>query len=308
MEFNDPIYGTFTLPSNIQRAIAHPAFQRLYHIAQLGLAMYSPGFEGLRHTRAEHSIGTAYLAGVIGNYLHISSEDCEIIQMAGLLHDEGQGPTSHSFEKVVVARHEERSQEIARLVLQEIYDPVKISTVCYLIDPVGTPPTPLAGILRDIVSNKTCALDVDKLDYGLRDSYYTGEYRYSIGDVFHLIYSSRIITDSHGFGTWYFDPKTEPIIRSVFEHRQHLFKTVYRTENNLRLEAQMVRAARQLSTNFSDLDTFLKYTDQNFMHAISQTSEGQQLLLGNCPLPEPVDNSVDQQAPELILPKVPYYT
>jgi HD superfamily phosphohydrolase len=174
MTTTDPIYGEFTLPPNLQRAMKHPAFQRLDRIAQLGFSMFCPGMEHLRHTRAEHSKGVAYLAGVLGEILNLEPPDTELLQMTALLHDSGHGPFSHSFELVTPLRHEIRSQQVAALILEDIYSPEQISSVCYLIDPHGEAPTPNAAMLCDIVANKRCDVDIDKLDYLMRDSYYAG--------------------------------------------------------------------------------------------------------------------------------------
>jgi HD superfamily phosphohydrolase len=303
MAVHDPIYGYFVLPPALQQAVAHPAFQRLHGIAQLGFAGLVPGGECLRHSRAEHCQGVAYLAGVAAVALKLSEEETLLVQMAGLLHDVGHGPYSHAFEKVSPVRHEEQSQEISELISERFWPREWVITVRYLIDPKGPPPTPQALKLRDLIANKHCHVDIDKLDYLLRDSYYAGKTFVPVARVVEFFYHSRLSPE----GRWEFHESQRPFLRQVFEHREDMFETVYQRSENKRLECQMIKAAKMLKEDWRDLRVFLAHTDTTFLALIAQTPEGQRLLRGDCDILPAVVRHPDPQAPATVMVKIPFY-
>ena len=302
MSVVDSLYGHFVLPPALQQAIAHPIFQRLSHIAQLGLSMLSPGSAMLRHTRAEHCKGVAYLTGVVAVALKLNPEETLLAQMAGLLHDVGHGPFSHVFENVSPIRHEERSQELAQVILSDIWSPEWIATVCYLIDPNGLPPNDQAQKLQDLVANKRCHVDIDKLDYLLRDSYYAGIPFVPVARVVEFFYHSRL-TD----GRWEFHESQRGFLRLLFEHRTLMFERIYHHPVNKILEEQLTKAAKQLTINFQDQTTFLAHTDATFLAVIAETSAGQTLLRGYCDNLTIQPSIPDPQAFATVLPSIPFY-
>lgn len=293
MSYQDVIYGNIILPLELQQLIAHPAVQRLGRIAQLGISsLITPT---LRHTRLEHSIGVAYLALLTAQKLQLTPRQQLLLSIAGLLHDIGHGPFSHSFEQVISTRHEVRSQQIARLVLHA-YPIDQVNTVCYLIHPHGFPPTPDAGVLKDLIANQTCAVDLDKIDYLLRDSYYASQSFCSLGEILSLIDRSRLVE-----GTWTFHPSDSEIIRRIFEHRQYMFHTIYRNPVLSNIETQLIMLIRRLNINWSILDIFLSYDDASLLNMITAA--------GYSPVnitPGASETYMDTQIPSEILPRVPY--
>lgn len=128
--FRDRVYGFIELPELCIKIIDTPEFQRLRNIKQLGFASYV--YPSAVHNRFEHCIGTAWLSGTwLKHYkdtqpeLNITNQDILAIQVAGLVHDIGHGPFSHSIERFFNSsendfRHEEMSTRIFDRVIHKI--------------------------------------------------------------------------------------------------------------------------------------------------------------------------------------------
>lgn len=159
----DSVYGDISLSNFEVRIMDMPQFQRLRRIKQLGLI--SLIYPGATHTRFEHSIGTMNLGSKLSEELGLESDDIELIRASALLHDIGHGPFSHVSEGVLSVPHEELTKYVVtktsmKDLLEERFDVNKI------VDIVNG-----KGYLGPIVSGE---LDVDRMDYLLRDSHNTG--------------------------------------------------------------------------------------------------------------------------------------
>lgn len=167
---NDPIYGFITFPDEfIYDIIQHPYFQRLRRIKQLALTYYV--YPGAHHTRFHHAVGamnlmTKALDTIEKKGTPISKEDKLGAILAILLHDIGHGPFSHTLEHTIVkgVSHEDLSLLFMQK-LNEEYDG-KLDT-CISIFTNQHP----KKFLHQLVSSQ---LDMDRLDYLKRDSFYTG--------------------------------------------------------------------------------------------------------------------------------------
>lgn len=167
---NDPVYGFITIPSNLAlEIIGHPWFQRLSRIRQLGLTYLV--YPGALHTRFHHAIGAMHLMmqaieTLRSKGLHISHEDAEGACIAILLHDIGHGPFSHALERLLVrgVSHE----QLSGLLMQGLNAEFKgqLDTAISIFN--NRHP---ARFLHQLVSSQ---LDVDRLDYLNRDSFFTG--------------------------------------------------------------------------------------------------------------------------------------
>ncbi len=168
--FNDPIYGFITVSSElIFDIIEHPYFQRLRRINQLGLTNLV--YSGANHTRFQHSIGAMFLMQEALNVLtqkghHITDEEREAALIAILLHDIGHGPFSHTLEGKLIPgiSHE----DITLYFLEELNR--KKHGKLTLVKQLFTKQYP-KKFLSQLISSQ---LDVDRLDYLRRDSFYTG--------------------------------------------------------------------------------------------------------------------------------------
>lgn len=167
---NDPIYGFITIPSeDVYNIIEHPYFQRLRRITQMGLSYLV--YPGAHHTRFHHAIGCLHLMQKAVQVLRskqvaISFLEEDALYKAILLHDIGHGPFSHAMEHSIIENvHHE---ELSLLFMQEL-NVVFNGSLTLAIDIFkGSYHRPF---MLQLVSGQ---LDMDRLDYLKRDSFYTG--------------------------------------------------------------------------------------------------------------------------------------
>lgn len=168
--FNDPVYGFVQIPDKLHfDIIEHPYFQRLRRIKQLGLTHLV--YPGALHTRFQHSIGAMHLmqqaiAMLRSKGYHISNEELQAVSLAILLHDLGHGPYSHTLEKTIVSgvSHERLSLEMMQLLNQQFNNQLEMAMQIFQ----GSYPR---NFLCQLVSSQ---LDMDRMDYLKRDSFFTG--------------------------------------------------------------------------------------------------------------------------------------
>ena len=168
--FNDPIYGFIGTPNElIFSLIAHPYFQRLRRISQMGMSYLV--YPGAHHTRFHHALGSMHLMTkaiqtLRWKNIEISETEETGLLCAILLHDIGHGPFSHALEGFVVPdwSHEQLSLEFMRFLNQEFDG--RLDTAIAIFK--GEYPKPF---LNQLVSSQ---LDMDRLDYLKRDSFYSG--------------------------------------------------------------------------------------------------------------------------------------
>jgi len=168
--FNDPIYGFISVPDElILEIIDHPYFQRLRRIKQLGLT--DVVYPGALHTRFHHALGCTFLMqkAIIslrekGHEISMEEENGAILAI--LLHDVGHGPFSHALEHSVVKgiTHEEISLQFMKVLNLEFEG--RLSTAIEIFNNSYH-----KKFLHQLVSSQ---LDMDRLDYLSRDSFYSG--------------------------------------------------------------------------------------------------------------------------------------
>ncbi len=167
---NDPVYGFISLPHKILLDIIdHPYFQRLRRIKQLGLSHLV--YPGALHTRFNHAIGCSHLMTQAINTLQflghqITTEEAKGVTLAILLHDIGHGPFSHTLEHSIVSgiKHEEVSLLFMKELNKEFNGELDLAIEIFS-DKYHK------KFLHQLVSSQ---LDMDRLDYLKRDSFYSG--------------------------------------------------------------------------------------------------------------------------------------
>ncbi len=168
--FNDPIYGFITIPNEqIFELIDHPHFQRLRRIAQMGMSYLV--YPGAHHTRFHHALGSMHLMQQSVQALRfkgikISQEEERALLAAILLHDVGHGPFSHALEHSLVEgiSHEQISLRLMETLDLEFNGSLRLAIEIFKGDYPRT-------FMCQLVSGQ---LDMDRLDYLKRDSFYTG--------------------------------------------------------------------------------------------------------------------------------------
>lgn len=198
-EIKDPVHG-YVYVTKIEKDVVDSfPMQRLHRLRQLAGAEYV--YPGANHTRFEHSIGTMYLAQQlvrnpnISQYL--STEETAMIRLAALVHDVGHGPFSHVFEylleKYLDKNHEEmtlwiiRKSELSDIIRGGGYNAEAIAKLA-----VGSLRQKGRTYMDQIIQS---AIDVDKLDFVLRDTYHTGA-KYGNVDVSRLIQMLDVLNEN----------------------------------------------------------------------------------------------------------------
>ena len=188
---NDPVFGFIKIPRGLlYNIVEHPLFQRLNRINQLGLA--SVVYPGARHTRFQHSLGAFYLMTEAvrslqekGNFIFDS--EAEAVEAAILMHDIGHGPFSHVLENTLI--HGISHEEISLMMMEKInsdFNGQLNLAISIFKGEYGK------NFLHQLISSQ---LDMDRLDYLRRDSFYTGVTEGNIGSA-RIIKMLNVIDDS----------------------------------------------------------------------------------------------------------------
>lgn len=176
---NDPVFGFINIPKGLlYDLVRHPLLQRLTRIKQVGLS--SVVYPGAQHTRFQHSLGAFYLMSEAIKQLtakghFIFDSEAEAVQAAILLHDIGHGPFSHVLENTIVdgVSHEEISLLFMEQMNKEMNGKLTLAIQIFKDEYPKR-------FLHQLVSGQ---LDMDRLDYLRRDSFYTGVTEGNIGSA-----------------------------------------------------------------------------------------------------------------------------
>ncbi len=168
--FNDPIYGFITIPDSlIYDLIQHPYFQRLRRISQMGLSYLV--YPGAHHTRFHHALGCMHIMQKAIEVLRfketqISKEEEKALYIAILLHDIGHGPFSHAMERSIVeeVNHETISLKFMHQLNNEFDGELTLAIQIFKGEYHRK-------FMLQLISSQ---LDMDRLDYLKRDSFYSG--------------------------------------------------------------------------------------------------------------------------------------
>ncbi|MCK9305394.1 MAG: HD domain-containing protein, partial [Bacteroidales bacterium] len=236
---NDPVHGFINIPSGlIQEITEHHYFQRLRDIKQLGLT--SLVYPGATHSRLLHALGAMHLMREAIINLRSKGTDIDRLEeeaalAAILLHDVGHGPFSHTLEKNILQgiSHEEISLAMLREMNRQMGGRLNSAIEIFL----GTYPK---YYLHQLVSSQ---LDVDRLDYLRRDSFFSGVAEGMIGHERILkmlrVHENRLVVEEKGL----YSVEKFLISRRLMYWQVYLHKTVVAAEQLL---IQILRRAREL--------------------------------------------------------------
>ncbi|MGB9845538.1 HD domain-containing protein [Methanothermobacter tenebrarum] len=224
----DSIHGNLQIEDFEIRLIDTPPVQRLRRIRQLGFTNLI--YPGANHTRFEHSIGTMHLSSQLADQLGLDKHKKSILRVSALLHDLGHGPFSHVSEAVIPESHEELTIKVIREsvisdILMEEFDLDEIEATLK-----GE------GVLGQAISGE---IDVDRMDYLLRDSHYTGV-AYGIIDVERLIQNIKIEDDL------ILDKKGVPAAESMLLARYFMYPSVYQHHTTRIVNSMFRRCLKRL--------------------------------------------------------------
>ncbi|MEM3840423.1 MAG: HD domain-containing protein [Candidatus Bathyarchaeia archaeon] len=224
-EIKDPVHGYVYITEEEKEIIDSYPVQRLRRLRQLAGAEYV--YPGANHTRFEHSIGVMYLAGKVAENPNISQligeEEAEAVRIAGLLHDVGHGPFSHVFEHLLTKKLNKTHEDITAWIIKnsELKDVLanfgyKAEDIAELA--VGSLSIRGKAFLNQIIRS---SIDVDKLDFVVRDTYHTGA-EYGFVDVFRLIHTFDVLD-----GNLAVDVGALSTLESFIIARIESFKSIY---------------------------------------------------------------------------------
>ena len=249
---HDSIYGSIDLDETVSNIVSTNEFQRLNMVKQLGFTYLV--FPGATHSRFEHSLGTYYLAREVSTRLGLEEEDVVDVSLAGLLHDIGHSPFSHSLEgsmmKIYGKEHLGVTVDIieGKTPRNEISDSLGGHKNRVLKILKGE-----AGVLSRIISGNG---DVDQIDYLARDSYYTGVALGAV-DIPRImrvlsIYRNELCVEVKGL----------PSVEGLMVARMLMYRTVYRHKTAL-IASSLANDA--LFSMNPDYDEFVQWNDCDFM-------------------------------------------
>ncbi|MBQ2339764.1 MAG: HD domain-containing protein, partial [Bacteroidaceae bacterium] len=232
---NDPVFGFIRIPEGLLFDIVkHPYFYRLSRIKQLGLA--SVVYPGAQHTRFHHSIGAFHLMTLAihslkskGHFIFDSEE--EAVRAAILMHDIGHGPFSHVLEDTIISgvNHEEISLLIMQKMNEDFRGQLNLAIKIFKNEYPKQ-------FLHQLLSSQ---LDVDRLDYLRRDSFFTGVTEGNIGSA--RIIDMLSVVDDH----LVVEKKGIYSIENYLVNRRLMYWQVYLHKTAVAAEHVLVNALRR---------------------------------------------------------------
>ena len=261
---NDPIYGFITIDNSLLfDIINHPWYQRLRRIYQMALAQTV--YPGAVHTRLHHSLGAYHLISLAltelqNKNIDITAEECTAAKAAILLHDIGHGPFSHALENVLIpnVHHETIGLQIMHRLNAE-FDGRLSTAISIFTDQYHK------KFLHQLISGQ---LDVDRMDYLTRDSFFTGVSEGVIGYDRILkmltVHNGQLMIEEKGL----YSVEKFLVARRQMYWQVYLHKTVLAAEKMI---VKIIERAREIYADYPDLK--LNATLDYFFESYSEMND-----------------------------------
>ncbi len=243
---NDPVYGFISIPGDfIFDLIEHQWFQRLRNIKQLGLTSFV--YPGANHSRFQHCLGALYLMDqaiktLRAKKVHVTDDEEEAAYIAILLHDAGHGPFSHALESSIISgiSHEDLSLLLMNLLNAEYKGRLSLAIDIFR-------GTYKRRFLHELIAGQ---MDMDRLDYLRRDSFFTGVIEGSVGSdrIIRMlnVIDDRLVIDEKGI----YSLEKFLIARRLMYWQVYMHKTVLSSESLL---VRILKRAKELAEEGRDL-------------------------------------------------------
>ncbi len=293
---NDPIYGFTNIPNSLLfDIIEHPYFQRLRRVSQMGFS--NMVYPGANHTRFHHAIGCLHLMQKAVQVLRfkeieISNEEANALYIAILLHDIGHGAFSQAVEHSIVdgISHEEISLKFMKKLNAEFDGQLTLAINVF----EGKYPR---KFLNQLISSQ---LDIDRLDYLKRDSFYTGVAEGNISSerliaMIHVVNDELVIEQKGIYSVEKFLIARRLMYWQVYLHKtglsaENMLVNVLRRAKELSQKGELLFASKALTyflttkitkENFTDatLEIFSKLDDYDILSAIKEWTDSSDLVL-----------------------------
>lgn len=315
---NDPIYGFITIPNAlIYDLIEHPYFQRLRRISQMGLSYLV--YPGAHHTRFHHAIGSMHLMQKAVEVLRfkdikISDEEANALYIAILLHDIGHGPFSHALEQSIVTsvNHEAISLKFMEILNEEFNGQLTLAITIFKGNYQR-------NFLYQLISSQ---LDMDRLDYLKRDSFYTGVSEGNINSdrllVMLNVKNDELVVEGKGiYSVEKFIVARRLMYWQVYLHKtglaaEKVLEKVLKRAKELVLLGEELPASKafkfflkrknnEKDFTFDDLKTFSKLDDYDVLSAIKEWISFDDKLLSKL-----AESLINRKLPKVILQNEPF--
>jgi HD superfamily phosphohydrolase len=245
---NDPVYGFISIPGDfVFDLIEHPWFQRLRNIKQLGLTSFV--YPGATHSRFQHGLGALHLmnlaiATLRSKGVSISADEEEATLIAILLHDAGHGPFSHALENSIISgiTHEDLSLLLMKKLNEKYNGKLDLAIEIF----TGTYNR---KFFHELISGQ---MDMDRLDYLRRDSFFTGVIEGSVGSdriirMLNVVDDSLVVEEKGIYSLEKF-----LIARRLMYWQVYMHKTVISSESLL---VNILKRAKEIANKGHDLFT-----------------------------------------------------
>lgn len=293
---NDTIHGMFRLEGVREELLATPEFNKLSHIKQLGLAHLV--FPGAHHTRFEHSLGCSHVGGLMADSVGLDEQEKMVVQVAGMLHDVGHGPYSHTLEHILHERGGADHMHITEGIITGEYDILRDDEkslfserkrIPDILEKYGMDPEEVAGLIHGAdaagternlfnwnegsnsfeTQDNTLAhlihgpVDCDQLDYLLRDAHFTGV-RHGVVDHLRLVEC----LERHG-GDVAVHEGGVPALEGMLMARGLMYSAVYFHKVTRVTEMMLSRAVERAGDDLPDAVDMQRMVDAEIWQALA---------------------------------------
>jgi len=287
---HDTVHGSIKLGGVLLDLLETPEIQRLHSIHQLGLAYLV--FPGANHTRIEHSLGTAHVAGRMARELDLDDKEAANIKAAGMLHDIGHGPYSHTLEYLYHQLNGIDHMEITKGIITgdtdlfESHDIQDRRTIPEILEAHGLDPKEIAGLVTGPPPNEgetlevfTTArsaqavfctkrylhqcihgpMDADQIDFLLRDAHYTGV-AHGVLDVDRLLqtlslHNNELVIDRGGVNA----------VEGMMVARALMYSSVYFHKTVRIAEVMLSRAVERMGASEEEMGAIPRMVDMDLL-------------------------------------------
>ena len=280
-EIKDPVHGYVYITEAEKNIIDSYPMQRLRRLRQLAGSEYV--YPGANHTRFEHCLGVMYLADQVLVNPNISrvvsDEEVDVCRISALLHDAGHGPFSHIFEHLLIKVLEKTHEDITSWIIERSevgdklsktgFNPKEVATLA-----VGKLHKPGRAFLDQIISS---AVDVDKQDFIVRDTYHTGA-EYGFIDVYRLIHALDVLGENLSVELGALSALEAFMIARIESFKSIYFHRVGRAAQ-IMLATAMEKANDELGlTSFKSPEEYLALDDYTVWSALKKCKASKDII------------------------------
>lgn len=302
---NDTIHGSFIIDGARKELLSTPEFNKLSHIKQLGLAHLV--FPGAHHTRFEHSLGVSFVGGLMSESIGLTDHEKNMVQVAGMLHDVGHGPYSHTLEHILHERGGMDHMSVTEGIITGEYDILRkgeesvISNrkmIPEILEEYDLNPKEIADLIRgpDAQGSERSLfwkkgegffgsddytmghlvhgpVDCDQIDYLLRDAHFTGV-KHGIIDHHRLIHCLKRHAGDVAIGEGGLSA-----LEGMLTARALMYSAVYFHRVTRITEVMLSHAVERMPDNSSDPLDMQKMVDAEIWQLLSDQGGFQQDIL-----------------------------